>query len=1596
MTHGFAFTDHATGAEGWLIPIGWDEERPIAKGGDHPPLQPGDHWISVHHGDGKATPLLIHMVPGSNNVGRVIGGAKGKLNGLRLNKLDPEKWKQTSKDNAKARREADKTRKASMTKDELDKEKGASDTARAERRTAEDKFIEDIMGTATGGQGAGQESLFDDPDPKVAEEKRRGILREAKKIAVEARRKLQLDAEARGKNGLDLVGGEAPFDLDQILTETQGKAGVGYDQKLKERAEANGMTSEKLMEQVAEIKGQDGKAPKEGKGPISPEEQAANIAVHKSTKELVAKSAAAYRDHIKAALENNENLTKMLVADKALRDCYKAQVAKKKGITFEPGFQMATSTPDEHESLIQSLHEEMLTNHVRGFLDEVGEKFPDGSEIDPFKSNDLEGMHQSRGAGAFDLLHDVGLAALGQGVIDRDVVECLGPEGAAMVMARAIRTNFSHEDQQHVLNALENHHLSEQEHVLPQVTQDAKDLRAKAAEYDQELVDVAHDLPAAVEIQKNKIAALKEARRTLGGALGRLEARASLIAALKGTPPKEYNIPLGNMTPEKAILTASALGMPEGTYTIAHEDGEAVLTAQGAGMDALVKPIDCAALGEREVALSLKGGHQDEPEWLPKGFANRLADRYSNDQLEPPQFQRHHDIGESDDAGTVEGKLSAWMGAKLADGERPEDIVSHAYGGAKLDLPPEVQGHWEAALQKMVPLRVTEKDAKGNPIPEVDKQTGKKIMGANGQPLYKTRLRGPSEIASALEPMMKGYMDANPDEAGQTLQGQRLNEDGDFHESMHRALADDPRLAAAYIPEGELTHEHASSIRDYFYREHFGGKANSNEAKRWKFDQAVEALGPEPEKTNAEIQSVNLFAGLTDEDAADTDGAASDKWIEWNNKRKGLEDEYSESADKPTLWEQYIKRLGGTKFAQGAIQDIMRGKLNEGFHTHYQKLTGKTLQLATQDISSANEHLKMTLGDDEASAMEADRKSKQAKFQKKGGSKFAAGKVGDKLKEAKAAQSLAQAEGGSLFDMSETEEPQADGEEGKPAWEKPTLAPGERYHLGTALENQIRSMMPSASADFSGRKGKVDMDTGMHMGGKYAPQQQAVKAITTLKRIGLFYGAGSGKSSVMLGSLSSLHADGKLKKAILAVPSVVQGQFGAEAIRFIDPASGFHVHAQPGESYEERMAAYRDPDKHAIVVTHQTLRDDTLKILADHLGGGIDTARDFLHATPAKEAAAAVKEAFLKAGIDFNALMVDEAHGALDRDGKADSALSKVLDAHSHNSDYTVMATGDPLKNDISEIWSNLNKIDPHKYPADSKDEFMRRYKNDAPLAKKSMAQELSRYWFNGRVSPDKECFKTNPQVPLTDKQKSAIADIELASGKLRTGAADPVKWAKMLAPKSFEGKPDAEHEAIAERVRKAAGTMREAAMNRAINLDPDGGKMAEHVRIAKEHAAEGKPVVIFAHSLEAVQAIHANMEKAGLTSVAMTGKDSAKDKASKAAQFQGGHAQVIVMSDAGATGLNLQKGKCIIHHDTPATAMVHNQRTARIYRLGQKDNVESMTLEADHPWERANRERVHRKGVLGEIFQDPSGFRDDSGLAGDLKAVRARAGLCV
>jgi superfamily II DNA/RNA helicase len=210
----------------------------------------------------------------------------------------------------------------------------------------------------------------------------------------------------------------------------------------------------------------------------------------------------------------------------------------------------------------------------------------------------------------------------------------------------------------------------------------------------------------------------------------------------------------------------------------------------------------------------------------------------------------------------------------------------------------------------------------------------------------------------------------------------------------------------------------------------------------------------------------------------------------------------------------------------------------------------------------------------------------------------------------------------------------------------------------------------------------------------------------------------------------------------------------------------------------------------------------------------------------------------------------------------------------------------------------------------------------------------------------------------------------------------------KAVSPSSFEGVPEDQHEAVAKELQRHVGILRESGVTRIVYNHPDNPGMDAVV----EHAGKnrGKQGVVFAHSLDAVQQLKERLEKAGHRVVAITGDDSSTDKYAKIQKFRPEkgepEADIMVASDAAATGANLQSGHWLYQYDTPETAKTHAQRNGRIHRMGQKNNVDLIDGIPDHPVVHRARARLATKYGLRDVLTSPLEGLDDTGLAHFLK----------
>ncbi len=778
------------------------------------------------------------------------------------------------------------------------------------------------------------------------------------------------------------------------------------------------------------------------------------------------------------------------------------------------------------------------------------------------------------------------------------------------------------------------------------------------------------------------------------------------------------------------------------------------------------------------------------------------------------------------------------------------------------------------------------------------------------------------------------------------LHAQTFEADDVGQEAAHRALAAVPEGVAAYKPAGDLTANDQGALRTWFGRNVARETAHAAELRV----KHAEHLKNEPAKT---------VEDLFGEASANPDHAA------WASAR----DELAANARAAgTTWPEYVKAMGSPTRAYAAVQDLVRSDVARRFADAYNTARPGALAVGKSVIQHNLAHLS-AVDPAARAAAEAKQKALIDGLRERAGGKYAAGSVSDKLESAAQQQAAFEQSQAGFWSAEEAPKDKAPG-------------PGERHTLGHAAEAKLASLIGQVGTNFQPGK-PVKLFHASMSGPDGAVRQRAIKHVVANRRSVLGLGVGSGKTGIGLGAFAHLHETGAVKKGIFAVPSIVQGQFAGEALRFLKPGQ-FKWHADPGSSYEQRLAAYKDPGTHFAVVTHQSLRDDVLRIAAGQGHGSTNEVAAKIDAMSRPARQAFVSGVLKAEGINPDFVFADEAHGFLDREGKEDSRLSQVVGAITDAAPYYVHASGDPVKNDASEAFSLLSKMDPARY--NDKAAFMRAYGGDTPASKEALQRELARHVYAAALTPDVKVTRATRKVPLKPEQHARIEAIDGAAAAIRLarlrGTTDE-SAARALAPELFDGLPEADVESAVRNVHDNLPLLREAAVRRAID-DPSGAKGDEMV--AHANARKGKPGVVFTRSLAAVEDLAKRLTAAGHRVVTITGADSADAKAQKIRAFNPEFgertADIVVASDAAATGANLQSGEWLAQYDTPDTAMVHAQRQGRINRIGQKNDVELTDFVADHPREARARARLATKYGLRELVTSPLEGLDDRGLA--------------
>jgi len=1586
----------------------------LAKAGYGPCTPPQHRWITLHPSDDPDHYVRVCIRMHDDGTAHVVSGGEG-LRGLRLTRLrTPEEWAEVAKERRRQREEERKRKEEEKKRQEEEAlrraaedpefarqfaqqkleerewtEKRKEKMQELQRRIAEIRYAQMQVATELGLEGWDPEDMDLSPDDLKGKEalkkkllKESGLEEVAKESAavrggagMEAARlhrsivtrlktlERNLVKELAEDHELRSQVLEDPTLAPEEVLDQKPKGGLGFKKELKERAKEKGTpVSEKDIRQEAEEIFQARLAQ------MDPEKAMHVLDARRTLREMHY-WASSFRQRLEA--ETKPDPKEVKEKAEAVKKFLKlAQEAKE----LEAAMRRFSRDTEEAASAIQNRDPSSFSVEIEPledeeFLERLREDVAETARMELTKSffDELEGEEEGLARaekkkrmmghllhGAYAYVNSALATTLGVSTLDRLVVDVLGIEGAAQVAAWTLRKNLSPEELEAVREALKVYHEKEAISVMEDALERARAAKAAAEEIELPEIKDAASLAAAKELNELRKQYLAEALEALGSALGQVEMGAALNLALRGKPKAEIPIDFGKDVDTRDVLKAlRALGLEQGDY-IAERDpetNEMRVYLKESGMEKLAPKVPARELAIRLRLEAIRRGELDEKDWLPKGFVS-YPKNIHNDPDRPRAF--------AVPPGFTEGRSPAealweYVASRLADGWKPSDILREV-GAADFVYQYVPESQWEEyskAIDELFPA--TREDGT---LIDVDKDP---------------------ELAKRYEEMARTYAARFGDA---DFHSQAVDPDHpDTRKALYLAVMEDPRTQVAWKPLGELTPEDQRALREYFYTEIAQVDPKTGRDTR-ALKEALEALGPEPEK-----YAEDLFGNRS----------VSPEWAEWNRKREEIFATYY----GPTAWEEFVAGMRGLDRAYEAIQDHMRGRVAERFSRYYANLTGKPLRLGKVPLTHS-ERFKAAVDPEERRRLLEEEQSRMAALRERVQGRFAAegeGAVKEKLaRSLKLKEALAQKQMALFGAGGESQAGYSTGIR----LEDPFR---ERLSLGRRLEGQLASVLPYVS-NLSPTARKVTPVPGVNLGtGRFVRQQRAIKFAKTAQKSLMALGMGSGKTVIQIGTFTELHGEGKARKGLFIVPSVVRNQFAEEMARFTEPGR-YRWHAKEAP-FHERLEAYKDPNTHMVVVTHQTFRDDMLRLMASHAGLPLEEFQAHFEAMPEEGRRRMLRETLEANGMGhlLDYVTIDEGHQALGREGKPDAFLQMVTDAALAEARYAIAATGTPVKNDSSEVYDWLKKLDPERWGGEKGEaEFKRRYGVNLRVAQDAFKREAARYIYAASIpsGADRkdvwgmETEKGHAPIPLTEWQRRELARVgeayERARKAAREGRVD-LEALRILSPRSFQNVPPEQHEEIGRRLASSLGTLKFAAQARVIDAAPPehNAKLQHLVRLARER--KGKPGVVFAHNLEAVSTIADTLRKEGFRVEVITGADSSEAKAEKRNRFQNGEADIIVASDAGAVGMNLQRGQWLVNYDLPMTHATHAQRNARIDRIGQKNPVEIHHLITDSKYDLDAVRRLERKRLLHEIFEGDWENMDDTGLARLIALERAKRG---
>lgn len=372
-------------------------------------------------------------------------------------------------------------------------------------------------------------------------------------------------------------------------------------------------------------------------------------------------------------------------------------------------------------------------------------------------------------------------------------------------------------------------------------------------------------------------------------------------------------------------------------------------------------------------------------------------------------------------------------------------------------------------------------------------------------------------------------------------------------------------------------------------------------------------------------------------------------------------------------------------------------------------------------------------------------------------------------------------------------------------------------------------------------------------------------------------------------------------------------------------------------------------------------------------------------------------------------MTVFEEANALSTVYQDDSKQAKSLKRIAGDS-FKLLLTGTPIEKNIMDLYGLIWFIDETILPDER--EFLARYLR-RPENYPELAEGVSKYCFRTLRSQAKEYAKVPNRLLITHEYTPSPQEHELYD-LLYTYINNPVKRAfpemnqydlalRLLSLQSsstaailqtargiikrLEAMPDAQDElAQWRKIQETANAIHQDSKAKSLLSALKSG-----FSLMKKCGANRK-AVIFTESVETQKMLNELLRDRYLTSVYNGGADYSAIRAFK----DGG--EILISTDNGAKGFNLEDASFVIHYDLPYNTLKMEQRIDRCHRLGQENDVLSFAFIDKNNFsgvrklELINKRMLVADGVFGITDDLIGGFTDNLDEAFRQMAERARS----